>query len=132
MSMTDPIADFLTRIRNASRAHHKHTDIPASRMKAEISKILMETGYIKGVKYIDDDKQGVLRVYLKYGKDNAAAITGVRRVSKPGLRSYVTGSKIPRVLGGYGVAILTTSQGILPDSECRSRGIGGEVICEVW
>jgi small subunit ribosomal protein S8 len=101
-------------------------------MKAEISKILMETGYIKGVKYIDDDKQGVLRVYLKYGKDNAAAITGVRRVSKPGLRSYVTGSKIPRVLGGYGVAILTTSQGILPDSECRSRGIGGEVICEVW
>lgn len=132
MSMTDPIADFLTRIRNASRAHHKHADIPASRMKAEISKILVETGYVKGVKFIDDGKQGVLRVYLKYGKNNAAAITGVKRVSKPGLREYVSGTKIPRVLGGYGIAILTTSQGILPDTECRNRGIGGEVICEVW
>jgi small subunit ribosomal protein S8 len=101
-------------------------------MKAEISKILVETGYVKGVKFIDDGKQGVLRVYLKYGKNNAAAITGVKRVSKPGLREYVSGTKIPRVLGGYGIAILTTSQGILPDTECRNRGIGGEVICEVW
>ncbi len=132
MSMTDPIADYLTRIRNAVQAHHKYTDIPASRVKAEISKILLDAGYIKAVKYIDDEKQGTLRVYLKYGKDNAAAITGMRRVSKPGLRQYVARKKVPRVRGGYGLAIVSTSQGILPDSECRVRGVGGEVICEVW
>lgn len=132
MSMTDPIADYLTRIRNAIRAHHKYTDIPASRVKAEISKILLQAGYIKGVKFIDDDKQGLLRIYVKYGKDDVAAITGLRRVSKPGLRAYLPKNKIPRVRGGYGIAILSTSQGMLPDSECRNRGIGGEVICEVW
>ena len=132
MSMTDPISDYLTRIRNAIHAHHKYTDIPASRVKAEISKILLQTGYIKGVKYIDDDKQGLLRIYVKYGKDDVAAITGLRRVSKPSLRKYLPKNKIPRVRGGYGIAILSTSQGILPDSECRNRGIGGEVICEVW
>lgn len=132
VSMTDPIADYLTRIRNALRAHHKHADVPASRVKAELSKILMEAGYIKGVKYIDDEKQGILRVYMKYGKDNAAAINGLKRISKPSLRVYVPSNRIPRVRGGYGMAILSTSQGILPGSECRSRGIGGEVICEVW
>lgn len=132
MSMTDPISDYLTRVRNAVRAGHKHADIPASRMKAEISKILVDAGYIQGVKFIDDNKQGVLRVYPKYGKDNVPAITGLRRTSKTSLRVYASKKKIPRVLGGYGMAIVSTSQGVLPDSECRSRGIGGEVICEVW
>jgi small subunit ribosomal protein S8 len=132
VSMTDPISDYLTRVRNAIRAHHKYADVPASRVKAEISKILVDAGYIKAVKYIDDDKQGLLRVYIKYSKDNVAAITGLRRVSKPSLRSYVPKTKIPRVFGGYGVAIVSTSQGILSDSECRNRGVGGEVICEVW
>lgn len=130
--MTDPIADYLTRIRNALRAHHQHADIPASRMKAELSKILLDAGYIKGVKYIDDGKQGTLRVYMKYGKDDASAIIGLKRISKPSLRVYAASNQIPRVLGGYGMAILSTSQGILPGSECRNRGIGGEVICEVW
>jgi small subunit ribosomal protein S8 len=130
--MTDPISDYLTRVRNAIRAHHKYADIPASRVKAEISKILLEAGYIQDVKFIDDNKQGVLRVYIKYGKNNASAITGLRRTSKPSLRTYAAKNKIPRVLGGYGMAIVSTSQGILPDSECRKKGIGGEVICEVW
>ncbi len=132
MSMTDPISDYLTRIRNAIRANHTYTDIPASRLKAELSKILIDAGFIKGVKYIDDDKQGFLRIYIKYGKDNSSAINGLKRISKPSLRVYVPSDKIPRVLGGYGLAILSTSQGVLPDAECRSRGIGGEVICEVW
>jgi len=130
--MTDPIADYLTRIRNAIQGRHKHVDIPASRVKAEISKILLQAGYIRSVKYIDDDKQGLLRIYIKYGKNNAAAISGLKRVSKPGLRTYVSKNKIPRVLGGCGIAIVSTSQGILPDAEARTRGVGGEVICEVW
>lgn len=130
--MTDPISDYLTRLRNAIRAHHKYADIPASRMKAEISKILLEAGYVQGVKFIDDNKQGVLRVYVKYGKNNVSAITGLKRKSKPSLRAYASRNRIPRVLGGYGMAIVSTSQGVLPDSECRKRGIGGEVICEVW
>lgn len=130
--MTDPIADYLTRIRNALRAHHKYADIPASRLKAQLSKLLVDAGYIKGVKYIDDGKQGVLRVYMKYGKDDAAAIIGLKRISKPSLRIYAASNEIPRVLGGYGMAILSTSQGILPGAECRNRGIGGEIICEVW
>ena len=130
--MTDPIADYLTQIRNALQARHRYTDIPASRVKAEISKILLNAGFIKGVKFIDDDKQGFLRVYLKYGKNDMSAITGMKRISKPSLRRYVSSARIPRVFGGYGIAILSTSQGILPDTECRSRGIGGEVICEVW
>ena len=130
--MTDPIADYLTRIRNAIRARHKFTDVPASRVKAELSKILLDSGYISGVKYIDDNKQGLLRIYIKYGKDMSSAISGVRRVSKPSLRVYNPSKRMPRVLGGYGMAIVSTSQGILPDSECRKRGIGGEVMCEVW
>lgn len=132
MSMTDPIADFLTRVRNAYRARHKFVDIPASRVKAQIAKILVDAGYIKSVKYIDDDKQGTLRVYVKYDKDMRSAINGIKRVSKPSLRVYVPSTGIPRVWGGYGMAIISTSQGVLPDSECRKRGIGGEVMCEVW
>ena len=132
MGMTDPIADYLTRIRNGLRAQHPFVDIPASRVKAELSKILLSSGYIQGIKYIDDTKQGFLRVYLKYGKDNSAAISGIKRISKPSLRIYVPSQKIPRVLGGYGMSIISTSQGILPDFECRKRKIGGEVMCEVW
>jgi small subunit ribosomal protein S8 len=132
VSMTDPISDYLTRLRNAIRAHHKYVDIPASRVKAEISKILLDAGYIQDVKFIDDNKQGFLRLYVKYGKNNVPAITGLKRSSKPSLRTYASKKQIPRVLGGYGMAIVSTSQGVLPDSECRKKGIGGEVICEVW
>ena len=130
--MTDPIADYLTRVRNGFRAKHKFVDIPASRVKAEISKILLDAGYVKGVKFVDDSAQGTLRVYLKYNKDMACAISGLRRVSKPSLRVYATANQMPRVLGGFGMAVISTSQGVLPDSECRKRGIGGEVMCEVW
>ncbi len=130
--MTDPISDYLTRIRNAASANHGYVDIPASRVKAELSKILIDAGFLKGAKYIEDSKQGVLRLYLKYDKDKRCAISGLRRVSKPSLRVYAQKERIPRVLGGYGMAILSTSQGILPDRECRKRGIGGEVICEIW
>jgi small subunit ribosomal protein S8 len=130
--MTDPVADYLTRIRNAFRARHTYVDIPASRLKAEMSKILLGAGYIKAIKYIDDNKQGFLRVYLKYDKGMSSAITGLKRVSRPSLRVYKGANDMPRVLGGYGMAIVSTSQGILPDSECRKRGIGGEVLCEVW
>ncbi len=132
MTMTDPISDYLTRIRNATRAQHKYVDIPASRVKAELSKILIEAGFLKGVKYVEDNKQGVLRIYLKYDKEMRSVISGVRRVSKPSLRVYAPNKRLPRVLGGYGMAILSTSQGILPDKECMKRKIGGEVICEIW
>jgi small subunit ribosomal protein S8 len=130
--MTDPIADYLTRIRNATRAGHKYVDIPASRVKAEITKILLDAGFLEGVKYIEDNKQGILRIYVKYTKDNKSVISGMKRISKPSRRVYTAGKKLPRVLGGYGLAILSTSQGILPDVECRRRGIGGEIICEIW
>jgi small subunit ribosomal protein S8 len=130
--MTDPIADYLTRVRNGLRARHKFVDVPASRLKAELSKILIEAGYLRGVKFIDNSTQGSLRVYLKYNQEMASAITGIKRISKPSLRIYTPSSEIPRVLGGYGMAIISTSQGILPDTECRKRGIGGEVLCEVW
>lgn len=132
MAMTDPISDYLTRIRNATRANHKYVDIPASRVKAEISKILIDAGFLRAVKYIEDNRQGVLRLYLKYSKDNTSVISGLKRVSKPSCRVYKPGTELPRVLGGYGMAILSTSQGILPDVECKKRGIGGEVLCEVW
>lgn len=130
--MTDPIADYLTRIRNAFRARHKFVDVSASRTKADLSKILLDAGYIDGVKFIDVDTQGVLRIYIKYDKNMSCAINGLKRVSKPSLRVYTPSREIPRVLGGYGMAIISTSQGVLPDWECRKRGIGGEIMCEVW
>ena len=132
MAMTDPIADYLTRVRNALKARHSYVDVPASRVKAEMSKILLDSGFIRDVKFIDDNKQGQLRIYLRYNKNQQAAINNLRRVSKPSLRVYVPAKKIPRVLGGYGMSIISTSQGVLSDTECRKRGIGGEVICEVW
>jgi len=130
--MTDPISDYLTRIRNAGRANHKYVDIPASRMKAELSKIMLSQGFLSGVKYIEDNKQGVLRVYIKYTSDQKPVIEGIKRVSKPSRRVYTSNKFLPRVLGGYGLAIVSTSQGILTDNECRKRGIGGEILCEIW
>ena len=130
--LTDPIADMLIRIKNAITVKNDKVDIPASRMKIEIAKILKEEGFIKSYKIIKDKKQGVVRINLKYTPDGDPAITDLKRVSKPGRRVYVGKEEIPRVLGGLGIAILTTSSGILTDKECRQRGIGGEVICYVW
>jgi len=132
MAMTDPISDFLTRLRNASNAKQKYVDIPASRVKAQMSKILLDAGYVNGVKYIEDNRQGLLRVYLKYQRDNSPVLNGAQRISRPSRRIYTGRTRLPRVLGGYGIAIVSTSQGILTDIECRKRGIGGEVMCEVW
>lgn len=130
--MTDPIADYLTRVRNATRAQHKFVDVPASRVKAQISRILLDTGFLDGVKYIEDDKQGVLRIYPKYTRESTSVLQGMRRVSRPSRRVYTPHKRLPRVLGGYGMAIISTSQGILTDVECRKRGIGGEILCEIW
>ncbi|MCX7727675.1 MAG: 30S ribosomal protein S8 [Chitinispirillaceae bacterium] len=130
--MTDPIADMLTRIRNSLKVKADKVDIPASRMKIEIAKILKEEGFIKSYKIIKDKKQGILRINLKYTADGDSVISDLRRVSKPGRRVYVSKEEVPYVMGGLGIAILTTSQGVLTDKECRKRGIGGEVICYVW
>ncbi|MBW1895765.1 MAG: 30S ribosomal protein S8 [Deltaproteobacteria bacterium] len=132
MTMTDPISDYLTRIRNGIKAKMTHVDVPASRVKAEMSRILLETGYLVKVKYMEDDKQGILRVFLKYDRNMRNAITGLKRVSKPSLRIYSPKTKLPRVMGGYGISIVSTSQGLLQDSECKKRGIGGEVLCIIW
>lgn len=132
MAMTDPVADYLARLRNATRAKHKYVDVPASRVKAQMSKLLLDAGYLSGVKYIEDNRQGVLRIYLKYTRDKSSVLNGARRVSKPSRRVYSPRADLPRVLGGYGIAIVSTSQGLLTDIECRKRGIGGEVMCEIW
>ena len=131
MSLSDPIADMLTRIRNASNASRERVDIPASRTKNEIARILKEQGYVKNLKIIDDGKQGVLRVYLKYDENNRGVIN-LKRISKPGRRVYVDRLHVPRVLNGLGVSILTTSKGILTDGEAREANVGGEVLCYVW
>ncbi|HUV37043.1 MAG TPA: 30S ribosomal protein S8 [Patescibacteria group bacterium] len=130
--MTDPIADMLTRIRNAIIGKKRHVDMPASKMKARIAKILLDGGYVENIKYIDDGLQGQLRVYLKYNERNACAIEGLRRISLPSRRVYVTKMEIPRVMGGYGTAIISTSKGVLTDKDCRILGVGGEVICHIW
>ena len=132
MVMTDPIADMLTRIRNANHAKHEFVDIPASRIKKEIANILLEEGYIKGFDVIDDGKQGIIRVELKYQQNKERVITGIKRISKPGLRVFVGKEDTPRVLGGLGIAILSTSKGIVTDKKARIQGVGGEVICYVW
>ena len=131
-AITDPIADLLTRIRNAQRAGHEQVEIPHSRLKLEIVKILAAEKYVRGYQVIADEKQGILRVYLKYGTRREPVISNLQRISKPGLRVYAPASKIPRVLNGMGVAILSTSQGLLPDRECRRQRVGGEVLCYVW
>ena len=132
MVMTDPMADMLTRIRNASNAKHQTVDIPGSNMKKSVASILLEEGFIKGFDVIEDGKQGVLRVQLKYGQNKEKLITGIKRISKPGLRVYVNSDEIPRVLGGRGIAVLSTSKGIVTDKIARKNGVGGEVICYVW
>jgi small subunit ribosomal protein S8 len=129
--LTDPVADMLTRIRNATRIKAEKVDIPISKMKLEIAKILKEEGFIRAYKILKDKRQGILRVIPKY-VDNESVISGLKRVSKPGRRVYVGSREIPRVIGGLGVAILTTSKGILSDKICRREGVGGEVVCYVW
>ncbi len=132
MAMTDPIADFLNRIMNAQRARFDRVDIPASKLKIQVARILKEEGYIKHYKRIADDKQGVLRVHLKYDADREGAITGVKRLSKPSRRVYVGYDEIPRVLTGLGIAILSTSSGVMSDREAREKRVGGELLCAVW
>jgi small subunit ribosomal protein S8 len=129
--LTDPVADMLTRIRNATRIKAEKVDIPISKMKLEIAKILKEEGFIRAYKILKDKRQGILRVIPKY-VDNESVILGLKKVSKPGRRVYVGSKEIPRVIGGLGVAILTTSKGVLSDKVCRREGVGGEVICYVW
>lgn len=132
MVMTDPIADLLTRVRNANVAYHEKLEIPGSKIKRAIADILKEEGFIREVEWADDKKQGVVRIYLKYGPNKERVITGLRRISKPGLRVYAKKDEIPRVLGGLGIAILSTSQGLMSDRKARREGLGGEVICYVW
>ena len=132
MVMTDPIADFLTRIRNANMAKQESLEVPASKIKRDIAEILKNEGFVRDVEYIDDDKQGIIRVFLKYGKGNERVISGIRRISKPGLRSYVKADAVPKVLNGLGIAILSTSEGVITDKEARAKKIGGEVIAYIW
>jgi len=132
MSNTDPIADYLTRIRNASRAKHRKVDIPASNLKKQITKILQEEAYIKSHVFIEDGKQGVIRIYLKYDENNKSVITGLQRISKPGFRRYVNQKTIPRVFNNLGVSILTTSKGVMTGQDARRAGVGGEVLCYIW
>jgi len=132
MSLTDPVADMLTRIRNACRAQHKTVDVPSSKMKEAIAQLLKREGYIEDWEVVPDNKQNVLRVRLKYLEDKRNAIEGIRRVSKPSIRVYVTRKEIRPVRKHMGVAILSTTQGILTDREARAKGVGGEVLCEVW
>ena len=132
MVMTDPIADFLTRIRNANMAKHESLEVPASKIKRDIAEILKNEGFVRDVEYIDDDKQGIIRVFLKYGKGNERVISGIRRISKRGLRSYVKADAVPKVLNGLGIAILSTSEGVITDKEARAKKIGGEVIAYIW
>ena len=132
MQITDPIADLLTRIRNASTAKHPSVDIPASKLKKAIVDILVNEGYVKGVQVISDDKQGVLRVTLKYTETGAPVITGLRRVSKPGLRIYTNCEEMPKVMKGLGTAIISTSKGVMTDKQARTDNVGGEVLAFVW
>ena len=132
MSFTDPVADFLARIRNAIRARHQKLDVPASKLKAEIARILKEEGYISNFKPTEEEGHKVIRVYLKYGSNNEAAISNVERVSRPGCRVYVRRTEIPRVLGGLGINILTTPKGVMTGRQARKQGLGGEVLCQVW
>jgi small subunit ribosomal protein S8 len=132
MSLTDPIADMLTRIRNAVNVRKKEVNIPSSIMKVEIAKILKEEGYIKNFKVIDDNKQGILNLTLKYAEDNESVISGLQRISRPGCRIYCKTDSIPKVLGGLGIVVLSTSKGLLTGRSCEELGIGGEVVCYIW
>jgi small subunit ribosomal protein S8 len=132
MSLTDPVADFLARIRNAHKARHQKMDVPASKLKLEIARILKEEGYITNFKATEEDGKRVLRVYLKYGPNNEAAISEINRISRPGCRVYVGRNEINRVLGGLGINILTTPKGVMTGRQARKEGVGGEILCEVY
>jgi small subunit ribosomal protein S8 len=132
MKLTDPVADMLARIRNAISARHQKVDIPASKLKLEIARILKEEGYISNFKATEEEGHKVLRVYLKYGNNNEAVISKAERVSRPGYRVYVRRTEIPRVLGGMGINILTTPRGVMTGRQARREGLGGEVLCEIW
>lgn len=132
MTMTDPIADMLTRIRNANVVKHETVDVPASNMKKELSRILLEEGFIRGYDVIEDGKQGIIRIQLKYGQTSERVISGLKRISKPGMRVYADKHEVPRVLNGLGISIISTSKGILTDKQARKENVGGEVICYVW
>ena len=132
MNLTDPVADFLTRIRNAHRARHQKLDVPASRLKAEIARILKEEGYIANYKPAEENGQKVIRVYLKYGPNNEAVIRDLKRVSRPGCRVYLGKDEIRRVQGGLGISIMTTPKGVMTGRQARREGVGGEILCEVW
>jgi small subunit ribosomal protein S8 len=132
MAMTDPIADLLTRVRNANTVKHTTVDVPASNVKKKIVEILLGEGYIKGFDVIEDGKQGIIRIELKYGENKERVITGLKRISKPGLRVYAKKTDVPKVLGGLGIAVISTSNGIITDKDARKLGVGGEVICYVW
>ncbi|MGD9679283.1 MAG: 30S ribosomal protein S8 [Vulcanibacillus sp.] len=132
MAMTDPIADMLTRIRNANTVRHEIVEIPASNIKKEIAEILKREGFIRDAEYIEDTKQGIIRLFLKYGPNNERIITGLKRISKPGLRVYAKNNEVPKVLGGLGIAVISTSQGVLTDNEARNKKMGGEVLAYIW
>ncbi|WP_458415186.1 30S ribosomal protein S8 [Schinkia sp. CFF1] len=132
MVMTDPIADMLTRIRNANMVRHEKLEIPASKLKREIAEILKREGFVRDVEYIEDNKQGIIRIFLKYGSNNERVITGLKRISKPGLRVYAKANEVPRVLNGLGIAIVSTSSGVVTDKDARAKQIGGEILAYVW
>ena len=132
MQITDSIADILTRIRNANTAKHPTVDVPASNMKKSIAQILVDEGYIKSYQLIDDGKQGIIRITLKYGENKSQVITGLRRVSKPGLRIYSNCEDMPKVMNGLGIAIVSTSKGVMTDKKARQANVGGEILCYVW
>ncbi len=132
MTMSDPIADMLTRIRNANMVRHEKLEVPASNLKKQIAEILKREGFVRDVEYVEDNKQGIIRIFLKYGKDNERVITGLKRISKPGLRVYAKTDEVPRVLNGLGIALVSTSQGVLTDKEARAKQVGGEILAYVW
>ena len=132
MTMSDPIADMLTRIRNANMVRHEKLEVPASNMKREIAEILKREGFVRDVEYVEDSKQGIIRIFLKYGQNNERVITGLKRISKPGLRVYARTNEVPKVLNGLGIALVSTSHGVLTDKEARAKQVGGEVVAYVW
>ncbi len=132
MTMSDPVADMLTRIRNANMVRHEKLEVPASNMKKEIAEILKREGFVRDVEYVKDNKQGIIRIFLKYGQNNERVITGLKRISKPGLRVYAQTSEVPKVLNGLGIALVSTSHGLLTDKEARAKQVGGEIVAYVW
>lgn len=132
MTMSDPVADMLTRIRNANMVRHEKLEVPASNMKREIAEILKREGFVRDVEFVKDNKQGIIRIFLKYGQNNERVITGLKRISKPGLRVYAKTNEVPKVLNGLGIALVSTSHGILTDKEARAKQVGGEVVAYVW